>query len=132
MIVWIKVDRVQKISRTHARHRRKTVPFQFFAPVRAACLAIENMIKLSGVWKRLGLEAVADTRAQALSGGEQQRVAIARALAPAPSILLCDEPTGNLDPERARELLVLLDEIHQRGTTLIVATHDPDVMRFGL
>ena len=80
----------------------------------------------------VGLAGRAHTRASALSGGERQRVSVARALAGEPSLLLCDEPTGSVDPERALELLALFEEIHRRGTTIIVATHDPEVVRFGL
>ena len=63
-----------------------------------------------------------------LSGGEQQRIAIARAIANMPRVLICDEPTGNLDPETSWEIMNILEEISNRGTTIIMATHNSQIV----
>lgn len=63
-----------------------------------------------------------------LSGGEQQRVALARAIVNNPSVLICDEPTGNLDPETANEIMELLEDINRAGTTILMATHAKDIV----
>jgi len=77
---------------------------------------------------RVGMHAKGNVHPPELSGGEQQRVAVARALVGDPTILLADEPTGNLDPDMSREILDLIRVVHLRGTTVVVATHDPGLL----
>ena len=77
----------------------------------------------------VGLKGKVRNYPDQLSGGEQQRVAIARAIVNEPKILLCDEPTGNLDPEMSMEIMKVLEEINQTlGTTIVMATHDKDIV----
>ena len=80
------------------------------------------------VLKQVGLHHKMNNYPMQLSGGEQQRVAIARALINEPVLLLADEPTGNLDPELAYEIMSLFQEINTRGTTVLVATHDRELI----
>ena len=87
--------------------------------------SVEIRARATKMLQEVGLGHKLHQRANLLSGGEQQRVAIARALVTDPLILLCDEPTGNLDDERAKDILALLVTAHVRGTTILVATHDP-------
>lgn len=76
----------------------------------------------------VGLSDKADRFAEELSGGEAQRVAIARAFVNRPSVLIADEPTGNLDPETSQGIMELLERINLTGTTLLMATHDADLV----
>ena len=76
----------------------------------------------------VGLEDKEKVYPLSLSGGEQQRVAIARAIVKGPVILLADEPTGNLDPDLTREIMALFRSIHQKGTTVVIATHSRDLL----
>ena len=81
------------------------------------------------VLKWVGLQHRMDAVPEELSGGEQQRIAIARAIVNDPQLILADEPTGNLDPELALDIMNLFREINARGTTLVVATHDRELIR---
>ena len=95
------------IVRATPRHIRRQVPM------------VLSLVGLSGKAKMYPNE---------LSGGEQQRVALARALVNNPSMLIADEPTGNLDPETAWDIMNLLNDINMRGTTVVVATHAKDIV----
>jgi cell division transport system ATP-binding protein len=83
---------------------------------------IEKKVPLA--LKMVGLDAKTDSFPEELSGGEQQRTALARAIINNPPLLIADEPTGNLDPETSLDIITLLKKINDRGTTVIIATHD--------
>jgi ABC-type lipoprotein export system ATPase subunit len=132
---------VDESERTRIRARHMGFVFQDFNLV-PTLTAIENVLLACGYAGMRGgeakpkaLEALdlvgladrADHRPVELSGGEQQRVAIARALVNRPSLVLADEPTGNLDTERTDEVLALLDRLNREGQTFILVTHDADV-----
>jgi len=105
--VYENVAFAQRIVQTPNREIKKNVP------------AILSIVGLAGKYK---------AKPKQLSGGEQQRVAMARALINKPPILLCDEPTGNLDPKNSWEIMKLLEQINKRGTTIIVVTHNKEIV----
>ena len=80
------------------------------------------------VLQLVGLDHKGDRLPSELSGGEQQRVAIARALVNNPSVIIADEPTGNLDPQRSLEIMMLLEKINELGTTMLVVTHEKELV----
>lgn len=92
------------------------------APREEIDTAVEQALRI------VGLSRLADRYPNALSGGEQQRAAIARAIVGGPEILIADEPTGNLDPLISWEIMELLVQINQLGVTVLVATHDSDIV----
>lgn len=105
--VYENVAFAQRIVQTPNRLIKRNVP------------AILSIVGLAGKYK---------AKPRQLSGGEQQRVAMARALINKPPILLCDEPTGNLDPKNSWEIMKLLEQINKRGTTVLVVTHSQEIV----
>lgn len=105
--VYENVAFAQRIIQVPVREIRKNVP------------SILSVVGLAGKYK---------AKPRQLSGGEQQRVALARALINRPPILLCDEPTGNLDPKNSWEIMKLLEQINKKGTTVLVVTHNREIV----
>ncbi len=105
--VYENVAFAQRVIQIPSREIRKNVP------------SILSVVGLAGKYK---------AKPKQLSGGEQQRVALARALINRPPILLCDEPTGNLDPKNSWEIMKLLDQINKKGTTVLVVTHNREIV----
>ena len=93
--------------------------------------ATERKKRAVAALERVGLGGRMKHRLNQLSGGQQQRCAIARAIAVNPSLILADEPTGNLDQKTGREILNIFDELHQAGNTIVLITHDPRVALCG-
>ena len=100
------------------------------APTKLGLMSKEEADKKADeLLARVGLSDKADAYPNQLSGGQKQRVAIARALINRPSILLCDEPTGNLDPTNSNEIMKILDAVNKQGTTVLVVTHNMEIVQ---
>jgi putative ABC transport system ATP-binding protein len=138
-----KISAMKEGERTRWRRRNIGIVFQFYHLL-PTLTAIENILlsmELAGIPKKerhekarmllefVGLEEAADKFPSELSGGEQQRIAIARALAAEPPIILADEPTANLDTTNKKRIVQLLHQATERGTTVIMTTHDPELAR---
>ncbi len=143
MLVGEEVTHLSEARRARVRGERIGFIFQAYnlLPRMTAARNVELPLVYAGVPARerrarvldalaaVGLESRADHQPNQLSGGQQQRVAIARALVADPSVLLADEPTGNLDSASAEEVLVLLERVHSEGTTIVMVTHSTEVAR---
>jgi putative ABC transport system ATP-binding protein len=90
----------------------------------------ERIVRATEVLKQVGLDDRMDHKPNQLSGGQRQRVAVARALVNKPSIILADEPTGNLDSKTSVEIMNLFNEIHTNGNTVILVTHEEDIAAY--
>ena len=141
-----RVDKLGDAQLAELRNRRLGFVFQSFhlLPRLSALQNVELPLVYRGVngperhrrareaLSLMGLDGVASRRPSELSGGQQQRVAIARAIVGDPSVILADEPTGNLDSQTGREIMILFQELNaNRGMTIILVTHDPAMASYG-
>ncbi|EKE02458.1 MAG: hypothetical protein ACD_20C00383G0010 [uncultured bacterium] len=137
---------VSKIKYSHAPHlrRRMGIVFQDFKllpnqsaydnvsyVIRALGMSSKEIdMRVKGALKVVGLLHKIDAKPHELSGGEQQRIGIARAIVNGPPLLIADEPTGNLDPQTSLEIVQILEHINQRGTTVLISTHDQVIVNY--
>lgn len=138
-----KTHNLSEIAQANLRNKHIGFIFQTFnlLPRTSALENVEVPLIYSGVGKKerevraiktleiVGLGEKLQNKPSQLSGGQQQRVAIARALINNPSLILADEPTGNLDSKSGEEILSLLDKLNKKGNTIVVVTHDADIAR---
>ncbi len=137
----LNIAQINASQRAEIRNRRIGFVFQFYHLL-PEFSALENVMlpakiangkwqmansKAEGLLEKLGLKNRVNHRPSELSGGEQQRVAIARALINEPEILLCDEPTGNLDSQTGEKIIAILERLNKEGRTLIVVSHEQGI-----
>jgi len=136
-----RIDRLSEAKRAIIRRRQVGFVFQMFnlignltvgdnvelPALLAGYSARQARARREDLLRQLGIADKANTVPARLSGGEQQRVAIARALVNTPSVLLADEPTGNLDTDSSREVMALLSRYNDKGQTIVLVTHNPAV-----
>ena len=143
--IFVNGENLNKLSRREIQEYRRGIGFVFqdfklisartvlenvsFVPEVLGESRVEQRRRAFQVLKWVGLQHRMNAYPSDLSGGEQQRVAIARALVRDPVLLLADEPTGNLDPDLSLEIMNLLREVNAGGTTVLVATHDRELIR---
>jgi putative ABC transport system ATP-binding protein len=145
--IYVEGKDISKLSENElAKIRRKKIGFVFQTFNLIPSLSARENIELPMIFdgkneeerkkrsdellKKVGLKERANNKPPELSGGERQRVAIARALVNKPSLILADEPTGNLDSKTSKEIMEILNELNKEGATIIVITHDPKVAKF--
>jgi putative ABC transport system ATP-binding protein len=129
---WIRGNRIGFVFQSyHLLARRTVLENVMLAGLYQGVPPNMRLAQSRAVLARVGLAGRADALASQLSGGERQRVAVARAVVHSPALVLCDEPTGNLDSAAATAVMELLGGLHREGMTVVLITHDPAVAAYG-